>query len=57
MTKKVLSNELGEDARGIGESGYSGEPEFIIVSHEVQSKSFVSFQPSPRTTRRPSTAA
>jgi hypothetical protein len=43
VTKKVLRNELGEDARGIGESGYSGEPEFIIVSHEGQSKEFCEF--------------
>jgi hypothetical protein len=42
-TKKVLSNELGEDARGIGESGYTGEPEFIIVSHEGQSKECCEF--------------
>ena len=42
-TKALQSNEFSEGARGIGDSGYAGEPKVIIVSQEGQSKELRAF--------------
>jgi hypothetical protein len=42
-TNELLSNDLREDVRGIGGSGYSGEPKVIFVSQEGESQELHEF--------------
>ena len=42
-TQELQSKELREDVRVIGDSSYAGEPKFIIVSQNGQSKKLHEF--------------
>lgn len=53
VTKGVQSKEIVDDTGGINNGGYADEP---VLDTRVSQKNCMSFQPGPRTMRRPSTA-